>query len=307
MDTKVNYVVVGLFVVILTFATAISTIWIAGGHHSKQYDTYVTFSNEAVDGITLKSPVKFNGVDVGYIDKILLNPKNPQEVRLEMKIVEGTPINQSTVATIRAQGITGYTYIGLHAKSKTAPALKKGRTELYPVIPYESSLFKQLDMIAQDVSKNINKVSAAFTALLSEETQKSFKHTIENLDEITSTLERNSETIEHSITAADKFLQNTAEASDGFEETMQTLNKVLSHAEQTTSSLSSLADSGRRSLTNGNRALKDFTDQALPSAYQTLEKLRAVMGSVETLTDELNRNPSMLIRGKRSAALGPGE
>lgn len=307
MDTKVNYVVVGIFVVALTFATAVATIWIAGGHHSKQYNTYVTYVNEPVDGVTEKSTVKFNGVDVGYVDAVTLNPNNPQEVRLALKIVEGTPINQSTVATIRSQGITGYTYIGLHAMKKSAPPLLKPLNEPFPIIPYSASLFKQLDTIAQDVSKNINSVTTALSELLGSENQKSVRQILENIEQMTNTIEQNSDNLDKSLKSTDKLLKNTAEASEEFQDTVKELNLLLKDAQGAAKNVSKLAADGRRTLKKGDRAINDFTDQTLPKAYTTMTKLKHVMANIESLTDELQRNPSMLVRGKHQDPAGPGE
>lgn len=307
MDTKVNYVVVGIFVVFLTLAIAVATIWISGGQHTKKYNTYLTFVSEPVDGVTLKSPVKFNGVDVGYVDDISLNPKNPQEVRIEMKLIEGTPVNQSTVATIRSQGVTGFTYIGLHAMKKTAPPLTKPDEESYPVIPYSTSLFKQLDTVAQDVSKNITNMTSAMTEMLGEENQKFVRNILQNIESLTATLERNAETIESTLKSSDRFMKNTAEMSDDFEQMLKELDDLLTESQKTANEATRFLKTGRRTLKSGDRAIKDFTDQTLPNAYATLSKLKRVMTNVERLSHELNRNPSMLVRGKHPNPAGPGE
>ncbi|MCB1827746.1 MAG: MCE family protein [Coxiellaceae bacterium] len=300
MDTKVNYFIVGLFVVGLTFVTIVLSVWIAGGHHTTRFVPYVTFVDEPVDGLSEKATVRFNGVEVGYVDEIGLNPKDPQEVRLLLQLQEGTPVNQSTIATIRSQGITGITYIGLHAMKQQAPPIKVVAGEEYPVIPYSSSLFKKLDTIAQDVGSNVSKVAAALTELLGERNQQNVRRILENIQTVTSTLERNSETMENAIQSANKMLTNTAKASEQFEQTVADIR-------HTANDFSTLAKDARETVSSANHAIKDVADQTLPNIYLSLSRLKRVLGNVEILSEQLTNNPSMLVRGKNADPNGPGE
>src|SRR5438874_2702089 len=99
--------VVGLFVVVLTIALVIIFLWLNAIGTQKSYKTYLIYVKEDVTGLTLQSPVRYNGVPVGYVSGIELDPRNPQLVKISVKIEVGTPITTSTVATIQLQGITG--------------------------------------------------------------------------------------------------------------------------------------------------------------------------------------------------------
>src|SRR5690606_19698287 len=96
-----------------------------------------------------------NGVKVGYVDSIRLNPQDPQQVVLKLKIRRGTPITTSTIATLVSEGITGIDYVGLKALTSQAPPLKAKPGEKYPVIPSEPSLLVKLSTALEDVTKTI--------------------------------------------------------------------------------------------------------------------------------------------------------
>src|SRR3989442_1102983 len=70
----------------------------AGGIGYKSYKTYQVFMEESVAGITENGPVRYNGVEVGFIDKVELNLKNPQEVILTLRIDSKVPITTATQA-----------------------------------------------------------------------------------------------------------------------------------------------------------------------------------------------------------------
>ena len=58
---------------------------------------------------------------------------------------------------------------------------------------------------------------------------------------------------------------------------------------------------------SGQTAIRNFSNQVMPSAQQALSNLSRATMSVNNLTEELQRDPSMLVRGKQPASPGPGE
>ena len=114
METKVSYALVGGFVVILGTLLVAVILWLAsGGAFQKAYDLYLAISEESVAGLNLNAPVKYNGVDVGRVRQIRLDPANPEQVNLLFAIERGTPIRQDTVAVLKTQGLTGIAYVEL--------------------------------------------------------------------------------------------------------------------------------------------------------------------------------------------------
>src|SRR3990167_10024623 len=113
MDTKVNYTIVGLFVILVGAIAVLLFLWLTSLKHRDVYDTYIVYMHEEVSGLNAQSAVRYNGVKVGYVESIRLNPKDPQQVVLTLKIKQGTPITTSTIATLKSEGITGVDYVGL--------------------------------------------------------------------------------------------------------------------------------------------------------------------------------------------------
>ena len=110
METKVNYAFVGAFVLVLGAALVAGVLWLAtGGMMQKKYAPYLAVENESVAGLNLNAPVKYNGVDVGKVEVIRLDPHNPERVILLFAIERGTPIKTDTVAILKTQGLTGIT------------------------------------------------------------------------------------------------------------------------------------------------------------------------------------------------------
>ena len=106
MESKVNYAVVGIFVVVLGTAFVATVLWLAsGGGFQKSYDYYLALVDESVSGLNVNAPVKYRGVDVGKVRAIELDPEKPEQVRLTFAIEEGTPIKEDTEAVLKTDDV----------------------------------------------------------------------------------------------------------------------------------------------------------------------------------------------------------
>lgn len=293
MDTKVNYTIVGIFVVVLSIAFAITALWLTTKHGTGQYDRYIVIMNEAVSGLNIRSPVKFNGVQVGSIEAINLNPKNPQQVQLLVQIRTGTPITTSTVATLMAQGITGITYLGLKALTPDAPPLVSIPGQPYPVIRSVPSLLVELDTLLRDVTADLTRLSQSFQRVFDQENIANFKSTLTNLTKVSQALATNSQSIGESVRNLNVLLKNSSRASEQFPQTMANINKMASNVGQAGSSAKTV--------------IQNISDQMVPNATRILNRLNAITENLQQFSNELQQNPSVLIRGKAAAPKGPGE
>ena len=120
-----NYAAVGAFVLVLGAALIAGVLWLAsGGNWQTKYEVYLAVLDESVAGLNLNAPVKYNGVDVGKVQDIALDPANPARVNLLFAIEQGTPIREDTVAVLKTQGLTGIAYVELSGGAAGSPALQ---------------------------------------------------------------------------------------------------------------------------------------------------------------------------------------
>lgn len=183
METKFSYLIIGFFVLVFSVATVIIGVWLVS-FGTKKYNVYIVYMHESVAGLNLNSPVKYNGVDVGYIQDITLRRNDPQTVRIVAKIQEGTPITTTTTATMITQGLTGIAYLGLKTQNDQGVPLKPLPGHRYPVIRAEPSLYSRLEDTLQALSQSLKSVSDGVNQLLSPENQKAFSGILVNVDQI---------------------------------------------------------------------------------------------------------------------------
>lgn len=306
MESKVNYTIVGIFMLIVIAVAVCIVLWLTTGFEQADYKTYLVYMNESVAGLSKNAPVKYNGVDEGVVSDIELNLANPQQVILTLKIKPEVPITVTTEAVLTEQGITGIAYIGLRGGGD-APLLKIRPGEKYPVIRSAPSFLVRVDTTLQKLTDNIDKISKSVTQILSKKNLAHFGDILENVNKISATLAKNSDNIDASIKSMRVFMKNSANASKQFPKLMDDIRRSADSLHTMTQKITATTKNINSTFKHGDVAVQSISNQLLPQAYDTLQSMQTIADNLKVLTQELKKNPSIIIRGKKPKKPGPGE
>ncbi|HAT7071304.1 TPA: MCE family protein [Legionella pneumophila] len=307
MESKTNYTIVGLIVLILTAGLLSAGLWLSVGFNQKEYTSYTVYLKESVSGLSVESPVKFNGVQVGYVKEIKLNKNDPRQVELLLNIEKSTPITTSTSATLITQGITGVTYVGLSAGSSELTPLRKMPGEPYPVIPSKPSLLNQLDAVLKEVAENVGAVSEKAQLIFNEENADNVRKSLANIERITEIIADKGQTIDSSLNNIDVFVANMAKASKQFPQLIKDLKTGISKFKSLADNMSAAGNDVSKTMIAGKNTINQISQQAIPPAVILLRRLNAISANLEKVSNEMRQNPSVIIRGTKAPKLGPGE
>ena len=286
MESKTNYTIVGLTVLILSASLISASLWLSVGFDRKKYDTYTLYVPEAVSGLSDNSIVKYNGVKVGFVNKIELNQFDPQQVKIQLKIEEGIPVTTNTHATLINQGITGTTYLGLSATSPTLFPLQKTPGEPYPVIPYKPSFISQLET-------NINDVSDGIKRIFDKENARALTKTLANIQSLTDTFAKNNENLHQS-------LQNLPTLINDLKTSVNKFGIMTSRMSAASQQVGSTMRAGRVTIDK-------ISQQTLPPFVLLLHRLDSIATNLEKVSVLMRQNPSVIVRGTTPPQAGPGE
>lgn len=307
MESKTNYTIVGLVVLFLVAGLLSTALWLSVGFNQKKYNSYTVYLHEAAAGLSQDAPVKFNGVQVGFVKKIKLNNNDPRQVEITLSIEDGTPITTSTSATLISQGITGVTYVGLSASTADLTPIQKMPGEPHPVIPAKPSLFNQLDSILKEVAESVNKVSGQAQQVFNDENARHIRNTLANIDRVSGVIAKNSESISQTLHSADTFMVNAAKVSKDFPEIIKELKVGVAKFNKLATDMSQAGKNVSKTMVSGKITLDKVSQQALPPAVILLRRLNAISANLEKVTNEMRQNPSVVIRGTTPPKPGPGE
>jgi phospholipid/cholesterol/gamma-HCH transport system substrate-binding protein len=307
LESKTNYTIVGLIVLILASALAASILWLSVGFNQKDYNTYAVYMREAVSGLSNESSVKFNGVQVGYVKSIELNHDDPQEVRLLLNIEKGTPITISTSAKLISQGITGTTFVGLSADSADVVLLQKQPGEPYPVIPAKPSLLTQLDKVLTEVSKNINAVSIEVKRIFSKDNAEALKNILANVEKFTDTLSTNRSKLADIVENADTLFKNASVASKKLPSIINKFDSGISNLGKMVNNMATAGKNVSNTMQAGKVAIDSVSQQAMPPTIALINRLNNVANNLEKVSNDMRQNPAVIVRGMTPRKPGPGE
>jgi phospholipid/cholesterol/gamma-HCH transport system substrate-binding protein len=308
IETKVNYTLVGAFVLLLGTALIAGALWLAsGGAFQKKYDLYLAIEDESVAGLNLNAPVKFNGVEVGKVRGIQLDPANPERVRLLFAIERGTPIREDTLAVLKTQGLTGIAYVELTGSTGDAPPLRASGAERYPVIRTKPSLSTRLENVLTTVLAKLDSTSSNIDAILSDENREAFTRTLANLSAVSQALAERTGALDAGIASATRTFDNTARAT-------AQLQPVIERIGRSAEAIEKLGDSAALASTRAGHTVdavgadvQRFTAQTLPELQRLLGELNVLSTSLRRVSEQVERNPSGLLFGRAPVPPGPGE
>ena len=301
MEAKVNFAIVGVFVLVLGAGLIAGVLWFSsGGPSRKAYDIYQTYMAESVSGLNLDAPVRYRGVEVGRVRKMALATANVQQVQLTLDIERGTPVKQDTVAVLRVQGLTGIAYVELSGGGPESPALEARPGEAYPVIRSGPSLMVRLDSAISALLANANRTSERMNALMDEDNRRVFKQTLAELQVLSRTLAARSAAIDSSLANAARTMDNTARVTGDLPRLVERMQNSVDGFDRMTSDVAQAGTGVRDDL-------RQAAGETLPEVRLLTSELREVTGSLRRFSEQLEQNPNMLLYGKPASNPGPGE
>ncbi len=195
METRANYVMIGLFSILSVIAAVIFTLWIANSGINKQSSPYDVVFEGPVRGLEVGGEVRFNGIKVGEVTDLTLSRDNPKDVIARIQVQSNTPISVTSVAELEPAGLTGTAYVQISAGQEGSARLE-GRLGQGP--PKISSRRGQLDRLFGESEDVISTTLTAVTninKLLSDENMRNFGSTLANIERLTAQLSSNGSAI----------------------------------------------------------------------------------------------------------------
>lgn len=184
MDTKINFLKIGLFVSVIFTALVIGIFWLGKyGIENKKYDEYWIYFNESVSGLNIGSSIKYMGFDVGVVKEIKINPKNSEEIKIDIQIQRGTPIKEDNYAILGNLGITGLKYIELKGGSNSSNLLKENENGIKIIKSKKSTLSSLVDS-SEDISKELTLLLIQFRKVLNEDNLTKFSSLLSSSEKV---------------------------------------------------------------------------------------------------------------------------
>ena len=188
METRANYVLIGLFSILSVVAAAVFTLWIANSGLNKNTALYDVVFEGPVRGLEVGGEVRFNGIKVGEVKELSLSRDNPKDVIARIEVQSNTPISITSVAELEPAGLTGTAYIQISAGQEGSARLEARLGQGPPKI---SSRRGQLDRLfgeSEDVISTTLTAVTRINRLLSDDNMRNVSSSLANIERLTAQL-----------------------------------------------------------------------------------------------------------------------
>jgi phospholipid/cholesterol/gamma-HCH transport system substrate-binding protein len=299
MDRDANYVAVGAFV-LLVIAMAVSFVfWYTDQRDKHTYQRYEIYFQGSVNGITAGSPVRYLGVDVGRVVRILLDPKQPKRVEVLADIDASAPIDDRTRASLSLQGITGLLFVDLKQDPKAASTGALPQGQEYPIIRSTQSDFDVLLSNLPALTTNLVDLADRLSQVFSDDNVRSLKTTLENARLASERLPGTVREVEGLVVDVRRTAQEIQGAAGDFRglvaHSTPDLEAALANVRQVSDNLAKTTQRLDVFVADNEPEFARFSRQSLPEFEQLLRESRQAAREFRDLSRSLKQNPSQLI------------
>lgn len=276
METKANYVLIGASTVIGAALIMLFAMWMASGEFNRAYNEYDIVFDDPVRGLTVGGEVRFNGIKVGEVQDLSIDPDNTDRVIARVRVDADVPVRVNSEARLEPIGLTGVTLIQLSAGSPHSRLLRPTFGTGPPRIVGRGSQIDVLVEQSEDIAIRAGEAMAAVRELLTDENIARVNRILANLERVSDELASRNSVISRSGEAAGAI---TVAAND-----------IAALARQTREDVAEL-DSVMREV---NNAALLASGETLPELTAAAEEIRRASAAIARVASNIEENPSVL-------------
>lgn len=296
METRANYVIVGIFTLAVLLASFGFVYWTAGIGDRGEVATLRFRIHGSASGLVQGSAVMFNGVRVGNITRVYIDVSNPTVAIADSVIDRLTPITSSTQADVGLAGLTGQANIELRGGNTAEPNLldlAEADGTIAEITANPSAVANLLES-AQNIFRRADAVLGELEQLAFD-ARGPITETLRNVEQFSQALSRNSEGIDTFLASVATLSETLAGASERLDSTLAAAEDLINaiDREQVAAVVNNVETFTRR-LDEGSASLETIMAEVetavaavsrfSQSANETLAKVDGVIDSIDPAT-----------------------
>ena len=187
MEIRARYTTIGLFTLAVIGAGFLFVYWLNVSGGLGQRSLYRIRYDSPVSGLLKGSAVLFNGIRVGEVTALHLDPAAPTDVIVEIAVERRAPVRADTRIGMEFQGLAGAPVVSLAGGTPALPLLVDAKGES-PLLIAEKNAGQGMAQAARDTLRRIDSLVAENTEPL--------RSVIANIDKFSGALSRNTERVD---------------------------------------------------------------------------------------------------------------
>ena len=305
METRAHHVLIGLFTLGTAVAALLFALWMSYAAGERNYQPYRILFERSVSGLSIGSKVQYNGIEVGDVTELTLNPDDPRQVIASVRVYEDTPVKTDTRAKLAFASITGSMSVQLYGGTPESPRLVNQTDSMAPFINADPSPIATLFDEGETMIQNINSILINVNELFNDGNREQAGTILTSIAQIT-------EMIASQQTALDQNMALFGEVSRQATATLESIDTLSQEATQllrqdgqqmmqsAESASRDVASAARRieQLVNDNAGAVDSTLRGAQDIAPALSALRSTLTNLDRITRQLEESPADFFLGR---------
>jgi len=304
LERNVNYMLVGLFVILTITCIIFFAIWVSNTKYKKEYKYYLIRFRESVSGLNVGSSVKYKGIKIGSVHSLSIDREDPNIIDVTVKILKNVPIKEDARAILTYQGITGLASIEIKGGSKGSKELPARVDKPYPEIKTAPSIITRLDTTLSSLSGQAEILVRNLNYLLDKEHVNKLIKTIDNINSVIENIDNHNKdislTIENLSKVSKKLPKLLYLVSQNVDKLSNDTSRLLRQIKNDEEKISHLLVSKTNEFSSKSKYVMDETVKTLKNIQDTLNRIKILLSNIED-------RPSNLIYDRVFTKPGPGE
>jgi phospholipid/cholesterol/gamma-HCH transport system substrate-binding protein len=312
METRAHYVAVGAFVLTMITLAFIAVLWLARAQLTTQQAFYDIYFSGPVSGLRVGAPAEYNGVPVGKVSEIYIDPANVEQIRVTVEIDAKVAIKTDAAAAVETNILSGVSFIQITGGTKEAPLLMPQDDQRYAVIRAHRSRFASVTARAPQLLEKLIETADHLNDLLDEKNREAVAETLDSLRQLSVGLNERSKEIGGLIVSANTAVLTAKELVGNVDRSYSGPDGIGDRAAAALADFDKVAknlgDTNRllqQALQDARPGVRTFTSQTLGDIGSLVGEVRQLVSGVNRLVGELERDPSQVLFGDRREGYRP--
>lgn len=312
METRAHYAAVGAFVLAMVFLAFAAVLWLARGSLNAQAVRYDIYFEGPVTGLRVGAEVDYNGVPVGKVVDVRIDPRNVGLDRVRVEIDDDVPIKVDARAAVESNILSGVAYILIDGGTQTAPLLRPKGNEEYAVIRAHRSRLASVTARAPELLAKLDDTADRLNHLLGNQNQQALAATLDNMQKFSRGLAARDQDIAELTRNANSAARGLATLVDNLNRSYsgpnglgQKAGAALADFDRLAKNLNTTNQQLQGTIQDVRPGLRTFSQQTLGDLQGLVADARQLVSGLNRVSDQIERDPSRVLFGDRRQGYTP--
>jgi phospholipid/cholesterol/gamma-HCH transport system substrate-binding protein len=313
METRAHYVAVGIFVLGAIILAFIAVLFLAHAEFGVEAQRYYVFFQGSVEGLNKGSQVQYNGIPVGRVIDIRVDPNNLEQIQVTVEINTSiVDIKSDARAYLDANILNGIATIQIRGGTQQAKQLEPKPGHKYPEIPVGQTELEEVKASLPELVADLKQAAHNVNLLLDEKNRVAVGETLQNLRTISGNIVAPSQKLgevvdnaNNSVRQLDALLQDVHRSYIDRGGLKDQASQALRDYDRLANSLITDSRQIQAILAENRPGVRNFSQRTLPAVDGLVSDLKRFVWQLTRLTTDIEQDPTRLLFGDRREGYRP--